>query len=100
MELDKYRMYSVNVNNSIELTKNQILNEIEQMKQIYDYDEILNFIELHYGKLNDWLDKKLNDEMYIGILKKDNCIELAVINENGIVFGRRWKLISDESANN
>ncbi len=97
MELNKYNMYSINVDNNMTSAKSQLMEEIEQMKQIYDYAQINDFIERHYGKLDNWLNKEFCDGKKLGILKEDNTIELAILDENGIVFGRRWEFIPDES---
>ena len=100
MELNKYSMYSMKVDNNIASAKNQLMEEIEQMKQIYDYAQIDDFIERHYGKLNDWLCKEFCDGKKLGILKEDKTIELAILDEKGIVFGRRWEFIPDEATEN
>ena len=97
MEVNQYDLYSVNANNDISSNEAQIQEDIKTMDSINDYQEIINFVELRYGKLEDLICKEFSNKIRLGIAKGDNFVEIVVTkNQEKIIFGKRWRFIPDE----
>ena len=90
-----YRMYSVNSEFSVNENSNKIYSDIEQMAKIKEFDEIIDFIELNYGKLNDLIVKDYN-EIKLVIGKIENIVEICALKGSKLIMGRRWKFVSKD----
>ncbi len=89
----QYKVYSVNSEFSIYENSYKIYNDIETMKGIKDFDEIVNFIEINYGKLNDLIVKDCNDDIKLLIGRTENIVEVFALQKSEMIMGQRWKLV-------
>lgn len=94
-ELNQFMLYSRNTGVSHE--DDEIDNYVNDLRKIDEYDEVLKFIQEHFGevesgKIYDY--PELNKQICINL--KEDAIEFCAAKNRKQFFGKGWKIINKE----
>ena len=96
MQFNQYSLYSKNTQDRIQEYQNKIFDDIKQMDKITEYQDILNFIEYNYGKIDERFEQTFADEVKLEILLERNVVHVFATQNDKILLGRKWIFTPNE----
>lgn len=96
-ELNRYMMYTYSADNLKNACDDKVLIEIEQLKKLKEYDEVVNFVNLHFGIDTEPQEYEYPNNVKVAVVREENSILVAAKQNETQIFGLKWVLESDET---
>lgn len=96
MKFNQYSLYSLNTQDRVQDSKSKIHDDINRMNNMSEYYDILDFIENNYGQVENHLEKDFPENVKLFIDLETNVTQVVVVQENKMLFGKRWVFTPDE----
>ena len=94
MTFNQFSLYAYAANEFVHACDDKILVELQQLKNLTEYDDVLDFVNKRIGSIKENTNKTYEypNEIKVIVITEPNSIKVAAIQNNKQIFGRQWRI--------